>query len=44
MGFDTTKKTATECLHDDSGNVAVIQGIWGMLFGNGVKLGDTNAL
>ncbi len=22
----------------------MIQGIWGMLFGNGVKLGDSNAL
>lgn len=44
VGFDTTKKAATEFLRDDSGNVAVIQGIWGMLFGNGVKLGDTNAL
>ncbi|HTP38492.1 MAG TPA: TIGR03118 family protein [Steroidobacteraceae bacterium] len=44
VGFDTTKKAATEFLRDDSGNVAVIQGLWGMLFGNGVKLGDTNAL
>ncbi len=44
VGFDTTKKAATEFLRDSSGNVAVIQGIWGMLFGNGVKLGDKNAL
>lgn len=44
VGFDTTKKAATEFLRDENGNVTVIQGIWGMLFGNGVKLGDSNAL
>jgi uncharacterized protein (TIGR03118 family) len=44
VGFDTATKTATEFLRDANGNVAVVQGIWGMLFGNGVKLGDTNAL
>jgi uncharacterized protein (TIGR03118 family) len=44
VGFDTTKKSATEFLRNAQGDVAVIQGLWGMLFGNGVKLGDSNAL
>ena len=44
VGFNTTTKTATEFLRDENGNIKVIQGLWGMLFGNGVKLGDSNAL
>jgi uncharacterized protein (TIGR03118 family) len=44
VGFNTQTKTATEFMRDQNGNVTVVQGIWGMLFGNGVKLGDTNAL
>jgi uncharacterized protein (TIGR03118 family) len=44
VAFDTTTKRATELVRDDQGNVAVIQGIWAILFGNGVKLGDSNAL
>ncbi len=44
VGFNTTAKSATEFMRDPGGNVTVVQGIWGMLFGNGVKLGDSNAL
>ena len=31
-------------MRDQAGNYVVVSGIWGMLFGNGVKLGDTDAL
>ena len=44
VGFNTATKTATEFMRDPDGNVTVVQGIWGILFGNGVKLGDSNAL
>lgn len=44
VGFDTATKKATEYLRDTSGNVVKIAGLWGLLFGNGASLGDTNAL
>jgi uncharacterized protein (TIGR03118 family) len=44
VAFDTSTKSATQFLRDASGNVASIPGIWNILFGNGVKLGDSNAL
>ena len=44
VAFDTETKSAKEFLRDDQGNVAAISGIWHILFGNGVKLGDSNAL
>ena len=44
VAFDPATKSATEFLRDDKGNVAAISGIWNILFGNGVKLGDSNAL
>ena len=44
VGFDTSSKRATEYLRDEAGNVVKIPGLWGLLFGNGASLGDTNAL
>ncbi len=44
VGFDTTNKRATEYLRDANGNVLKIQGLWGLLFGNGASLGDANAM
>ncbi len=44
VGFDPATKRATEFLRDENGNIKAISGLWGMLFGNGVKLGDSNAL
>lgn len=44
VGFDTTSKRATEYMRNDSGGVLKIQGLWNVLFGNGVSLGDANAM
>lgn len=44
VGFDTTTRRATEYMRDANGDKLVIQGLWGLLFGNGASLGDTNAL
>ena len=44
VGFNTTTRKATEYLRNEAGDKVVIQGLWGMLFGNGASLGDTNAL
>lgn len=44
VGFNTTTKTATEYLRDSANNVVKIAGLWGLLFGNGASLGDSNAL
>jgi len=44
VGFDVNSKRATEYLRDSNGNVAKIPGLWNILFGNGVSLGDSNAL
>ncbi|MFL6658196.1 MAG: TIGR03118 family protein [Massilia sp.] len=44
VGFNTGSKQATEYLRDASGQVLKIQGLWNILFGNGVSLGDSNAL
>lgn len=44
VAFDPATKSAVEFLRDEAGKYVVVPGIWGMLFGNGVKLGDTDAL
>lgn len=44
VAFDPATKSAVEFLRDPSGVYAVVPGVWGILFGNGVKLGDSNAL
>jgi uncharacterized protein (TIGR03118 family) len=42
--FDTTTGNAIDYLRDTTGQPSVQRGIWGILFGNGVSLGDTNSL
>ena len=44
VGFDTSTRRATEYMRDANGNKLVIPGLWGLLFGNGASLGDSNAL
>jgi uncharacterized protein (TIGR03118 family) len=44
VGFDTRTRRATEFMRDNRNNVIKIQGLWGLLFGNGASLGDTDAL
>lgn len=44
VAFDPATKSAVEFLRDPSGAYVVVSGVWAILFGNGVKLGDTNAL
>jgi uncharacterized protein (TIGR03118 family) len=44
VGFDTQSRKATGYLRDANGQVVKIQGLWDLLFGNGVSLGDANAL
>ena len=42
--FDPVKKAATEHLRDAKGDILVLEGVWALLFGNGVSLGDSNAM
>ena len=44
LGFDTVTRSATEYMRDVNGNTLAIAGLWGLLFGNGASLGDSNAL
>lgn len=44
VGFDVATRAATEYLKDANNNVIKIAGLWGLLFGNGQSLGDSNAL
>lgn len=44
VGFDTTRRQATQYMRDGQGNIIKIQGLWNLLFGNGQSLGDSNAL
>ncbi|NJL30284.1 MAG: TIGR03118 family protein [Phycisphaerales bacterium] len=43
-GFDLVSGAELGYLKDPDGNVISIEGIWGLTFGNGVMLGDLNAL
>jgi uncharacterized protein (TIGR03118 family) len=43
-GFNLDSNKFVDFMRDDDGNVILIDGIWGILFGNGVGLGDTNAM
>lgn len=43
-GFDYTTGEFIDFLRDDNGEVISIDGIWGLTFGNGVALGDSDAL
>ncbi|MEX0270438.1 TIGR03118 family protein [Leptolyngbyaceae cyanobacterium UHCC 1019] len=42
--FDKTTYHAIDYLRDASGSAIEIPGIWGLLFGNGASLGDSNSL
>jgi uncharacterized protein (TIGR03118 family) len=42
--FDPITHKAIDYLRDDAGNPILVDGIWGMLFGNGASLGDKDAL
>ena len=42
--FDPTTRKAIDYLRDDKGIALQIPGLWEILFGNGVRLGDANAL
>jgi uncharacterized protein (TIGR03118 family) len=42
--FDPTTGNFIDNLRDGDGNVISIDGLWGLVFGNGVSLGDANSL
>jgi len=42
--FDLEKGTFLDYLRDDSGEPIQIDGLWGLVFGNGVSLGDSDSL
>lgn len=42
--FDPNTHKAIDYLRDDAGNPLQVDGIWGMLFGNGASLGDADSL
>lgn len=42
--YDAKTKTFVDYMRDPAGKEIEIKQIWGILFGNGVSLGDTNAL
>jgi uncharacterized protein (TIGR03118 family) len=42
--FDPTTGNFIDQLRDGNGNVISIDGLWGLVFGNGVSLGDANSL
>jgi uncharacterized protein (TIGR03118 family) len=42
--FDPNTYQAIDYLRDDSGAPVKVEGIWGLLFGNGASLGDTDSL
>ena len=44
VGFDRDTQEEIGYLLDDSGNPLEVDGIWGMIFGNGASLGETNNL
>lgn len=42
--FDMATGKFVDWLRDNNGDILSVDGVWGILFGNGVALGDTNAL
>ncbi|MEO0408086.1 MAG: TIGR03118 family protein, partial [Cyanobacteria bacterium P01_A01_bin.135] len=44
VAFDPETRTAVDYLRDSSGDPIVIDGLWGLTFGNGGSLGETNDL
>ncbi len=44
VAFDPATHEAIDSLRDESGAVIAVEGIWGILFGNGASLGEANHL
>lgn len=44
VAFDPATHKAIDYLRDEQGNIIVIDGLWGLQFGNGASLGEANAL
>lgn len=44
VGYDASTGKVIDFIRDESGEPIVIDGVWGLTFGNGVSLGDSNAL
>lgn len=44
VAFDRTSHKVVNYVRDANGKPVVIDGLWGLLFGNGASLGDSNAL
>ncbi|MEM9266038.1 MAG: TIGR03118 family protein [Cyanobacteria bacterium P01_F01_bin.13] len=44
VAFDPDTQEAVDYLRDDNGDPIVIDGLWGLVFGNGGSLGETNDL
>ncbi|MGD1702477.1 TIGR03118 family protein [Dapis sp. BLCC M229] len=44
VGYDRTSREQIGFLTDESGNPIEIEGLWGLIFGNGASLGETNHL
>jgi uncharacterized protein (TIGR03118 family) len=44
VAYDQNTGAFVDYIRDDAGAPIIVDGIWGILFGNGVALGDTNAL
>ena len=44
VAFDPETRTAVDYLRDGNGDAIVIDGLWGLTFGNGGSLGETNDL
>ncbi|NEP85519.1 MAG: TIGR03118 family protein [Okeania sp. SIO2C2] len=44
VGYDRTTREEIGFLMDESGNPIEIEGLWGLIFGNGASLGETNHL
>ena len=42
--FNQTTGRFIDFVRDDGGEVVALDGLWGLMFGNGASLGDTNAL
>ena len=42
--FDTGSRSAVNVMRNPDGSPLLVPGIWGMVFGNGDTLGDSNAL
>jgi uncharacterized protein (TIGR03118 family) len=44
VAFDPETRTAIDYLRDGAGNPIAIDGLWGLVFGNGASLGESNDL